>query len=338
MPLTDIGTTAGTQLPHGTVRSKGWPQEWGSTNATSKESTCMMTKQAHDTVLIVDDEDAFRFALQHLLEDEGCHVVAAADGTEAQQILQTHADVISVVILDWMMPQMSGIELLRWMKTQHTIEHIPVILLTALDDPARVKEGIDAGAFYYLVKPFQRPLLNSILRAAVSDYHNTRQLLHRLSKLERPLAYIEEVTYRIHTLDEAQELAVVIASATPDPEHAMVISELLTNAVEHGNLGISYEEKGKLLDQDRWEQEVAQRLASPENAEKKVIVRVKKEQGTLRVEIEDEGKGFEYNRFLKIDETRLFDNHGRGIAIAASTLNLQFAGSGNRVLVTLPLK
>ncbi|HCA81802.1 MAG TPA: response regulator receiver protein [Bacteroidetes bacterium] len=297
----------------------------------------MITDQDHDTVLIVDDEYAFRFALQRLLEDEGCHVVAAGDGTEAQTILQTHADVISVVILDWMMPQMTGIDLLRWMKSQSTIEHIPVIMLTALNDPERIKEGIDAGAFYYLVKPFQRPLLNSILRAAVSDYHNTRQLLDRLRKHERPLAFIDEATYRIRTIDEASELAVVIASATPDPEHAMVISELIMNAIEHGNLGITYEEKGKLLDQDQWEHEVARRLALPENEAKQVIIRVKKEQDVLRVEIEDEGNGFDYDRYLRIDESRLFDNHGRGIAIAATTLNLRFTTPGNKVVVTLPL-
>jgi CheY-like chemotaxis protein len=297
----------------------------------------MLKDPARDTVLIVDDEHSFRLALQHLLEDEGCHVVAAPDGMEAQAILLTHADVIRVVLLDWMMPHMTGIELLRWMKSQHTIEHIPVIMLTALGDPDRVREGIDAGAFYYLVKPFQRPLLNSLLRAAVADYHHTRQLLDRLRKYERPLAFIEEATYRIRTLEEAQELAVVIASATPDPEHAMVISELITNAIEHGNLGITYEEKGILLDQNQWEQEVERRLALAENSAKQVTVRIKRDQSVLHVEIEDEGNGFDYNRYLRIDESRLFDNHGRGIAIAAATLNLRYAGPGNKVIVTLPM-
>lgn len=296
-----------------------------------------MKDEARDTVLIVDDELAFRSAMQRMLEDEGCHVVTAGDGTEAQEILQSHADVISVVILDWIMPQMAGIELLRWMKSQHTIEHIPVIMLTALGDPDRVKEGIDAGAFYYLVKPFQRPILNSLLRAAVADYHHTQQLLDRLRKYERPLAFIEEATYRIRTLEEAEELAIVIASATPDPEHAMLISELMTNAIEHGNLEITYEEKGTLLNQNQWEQEVKRRLALAENSKKRVTVRIKRDQSVLHVEIEDEGKGFDHERYLTIDESRLFDNHGRGIAIAAASLNLRYAGSGNKVIVTLPM-
>lgn len=292
----------------------------------------------HDTVLVVDDDYPFRLVLQRTLEEEGCHVVSAGDGMVALEILRSHADTISVAILDWMMPEMTGIDLLRWMKAQHVTEHIPVIMLTALDDPARVKESIDAGAYYYLTKPFQRPLLNSILRAAVSDYHQMRQLLERLRRIERPLAFVSEVTYRLRTIDEAQELAALLACATPDPEHALVIAELIMNGIEHGNLGITYDEKGALLEQSQWEQEVARRLALPEHANKYVSVRVAKQPDALHVEIEDEGQGFDYKRYLKIEESRLFDNHGRGIAIAAASLDLKFQGSGNKVLVKLPLR
>jgi CheY-like chemotaxis protein len=297
----------------------------------------MVNEPNRDTVLVVDDEEPLREMLQRMLEEEGCGVLTAADGAEALKLLQTHPDSISVVILDWMMPQMSGIELLRWMKTQGHIEHIPVIMLTALDDPERIKEGIDAGAFYYLIKPFQRPLLNSILRAAVADYHAFRHLLETLRQYTKPIALLEEGTFRFRTPQEAEQVAVMIASATPDPEHAMVIAELLLNAVEHGNLGITYAEKGKLLDEDAWDREVERRLALPENANRNVEVRMKRLDGNLRVEIEDQGSGFDYQRYLRIEESRLFDNHGRGIAIARATLNVEFVGAGNKVVVTIPV-
>jgi YesN/AraC family two-component response regulator len=244
---------------------------------------------------------------------------------------------LSVVILDWVMPQMSGIELLRWMKKQARIEHIPVIMLTALDDPERIKEGIDAGAFYYLIKPFQRPLLQSILRAAVSDYHSTRQLLEKLKQCARPLAFMEEGSFRFRTVAEADQLAVMIASATPEPEHAMVIAELLLNAVEHGNLGITYEDKGRLVADNTWDEEIDRRLALPENEKKYAMVHMRKEGTNLRIEIEDEGPGFDFERFMQIDEARLFDNHGRGIAIARSALNVEFIQPGNKVIVTIPM-
>jgi phosphoserine phosphatase RsbU/P len=298
----------------------------------------MVNEPNRDTVLVVDDEEPLRDVLQRMLEEEGCGILTAPDGTEALKILETHPDSISVVILDWMMPRMSGIDLLRWMKKQKRIEHIPVIMLTALDDPDRIKEGIDAGAFYYLIKPFQRLLLNSILRAAVADYHAYRHLLETLKQYKKPIALLEEGTFRFRTPQEAEQVAVMIASATPDPEHAMIISELLLNAVEHGNLGITYEEKGKLLEEDAWEQEVVRRLALPENSNRNVEVRVKRMAENLRIEIQDQGPGFDFERFMTIDESRLFDNHGRGIAIARSALNVEFVGSGSKVVVTIPVE
>jgi len=297
----------------------------------------VLNEPTRDTVLIVDDEDALRNVLRRMLEGEGCGVLTARDGTEGLEILQARPESISVVILDWVMPQMSGIELLRWMKTQDHIEHIPVIMLTALDDPERIKEGIDAGAFYYLVKPFQRTLLKSILRAAVFDFHNTRHLLEKLKQYEKPIALLEEGTFRFRTPEEAEQLAVMIASETPDPEHAMVIAELLMNAIEHGNLGITYEEKGKLVEDDLWQAEVDRRLALPENANKNVVVRMKKADRNLQIEIEDQGTGFDFEQYLRFDESRLFDNHGRGIAIAMASLNVQFLGTGNKVVVTFPV-
>jgi DNA-binding response OmpR family regulator len=297
----------------------------------------ILTEHRVDTVLIVDDEPALRSVLGKMLIDEGCRVLTAADGTEAQAILQANPEPLSVVILDWVMPQMSGIELLRWMKKQARIEHIPVIMLTALDDPERIKEGIDAGAFYYLIKPFQRPLLQSILRAAVSDYHSTRQLLEKLKQCARPLAFMEEGSFRFRTVAEADQLAVMIASATPEPEHAMVIAELLLNAVEHGNLGITYEDKGRLVADNTWDEEIDRRLALPENEKKYAMVHMRKEGTNLRIEIEDEGPGFDFERFMQIDEARLFDNHGRGIAIARSALNVEFIQPGNKVIVTIPM-
>ena len=298
----------------------------------------ILTEHRVDTVLIVDDEQALRSVRGKMLINEGCRVLTAADGTEAQALLQAHPEPISVVILDWIMPQMTGIELLRWMKLQPRIEHIPVIMLTALDDPERIKEGIDAGAFYYLIKPFQRTLLQSILRAAVSDYHSTRQLLEKLRQCARPLAFMEEGTFRFRTLAEADQLAVMIASATPEPEHAMVIAELLLNALEHGNLGITYEDKGRLVADNTWNEEIDRRLALPENEKKYATVRMKKEGTNLRVEIEDQGPGFDFESFMHIDEARLFDNHGRGIAIARSALNVEFVQPGNKVIVTIPME
>jgi CheY-like chemotaxis protein len=298
----------------------------------------MTAESERDSILVVDDDRAMQMLLVNTLRLEGFDCLTADDGTEAQEILRSNPEAVTTVVLDWVMPRLSGIDLLRWMKNQPHIEHIPVVMLTALSDPSRIKEGIEAGAFYYLTKPFQRELLRSIVTAAVSDCHCSRKMLRKLEESEKPLALLEEGTFRFRTLAEAELLAVRLASATPDPEHAMPIAELLMNSVEHGSLGITYEEKTQLVENNTWEAEVERRLALPENVRKDVLVRMKKEGGSLRIEIEDQGPGFDYEQYLKMDESRLFHNHGRGIAIARASLKIDYIGSGSKVVVTIPLQ
>ena len=298
----------------------------------------MSEQSGSDTILIVDDEEQMRVVIQRILEDEGYSCLAAEDGIEAQEVIRSKVGALSAVLLDWTMPRMTGIDLLRWMKEEPRIEHIPVIMETAMDKPSFIKEGIEAGAFYYLTKPIERDVLLSVVKAAIDDFHFTQGLLRKLQECGNPFAVLEEATFRLRTLYEAETLAARIANAAPDPERTMVIAELINNAVEHGNLGIDYEEKTKLVSEGKWFAEVERRLALPENANKHVRVHLKKEQGNLFVEIEDQGPGFDFERFLTIDESRLFDNHGRGIAIAGSSLDVRFVRPGNKVIVSISLQ
>jgi anti-sigma regulatory factor (Ser/Thr protein kinase) len=115
----------------------------------------------------------------------------------------------------------------------------------------------------------------------------------------------------------------------------MQITELITNAIEHGNLGITYDEKTEFVAKGTWSAEVDRRLALPQHQKKMVSLTFSKSAHGVTVLIEDEGPGFDYSRYVRFDESRAFDNHGRGIAIAGSLLDLQFLGRGNRVLVTI---
>ena len=129
-----------------------------------------------------------------------------------------------------------------------------------------------------------------------------------------------------------------IANTTPVPDIAIAVTEIMTNAVEHGNLGISYKEKTEYVSKGTWTSVVSQLLDLPEHAAKYVDVFIKKYPKKMTVLIEDQGPGFDFRKYLKLDGTRLFDNHGRGIAIANSCLELEYLGSGNRVLVTIPFE
>jgi anti-sigma regulatory factor (Ser/Thr protein kinase) len=115
-----------------------------------------------------------------------------------------------------------------------------------------------------------------------------------------------------------------------------MIMEMITNAVEHGNLGIGYEDKSRFMSQGTWYAEIERRLSLPEHSGKFVDVHMNRFPDKITVLIEDMGKGFDFAKFLTLDEKRLLDNHGRGIAMARMFLDLAYQGSGNRVLVTIP--
>jgi hypothetical protein len=98
--------------------------------------------------------------------------------------------------------------------------------------------------------------------------------------------------FTFRTLAEAKDLASHIASFFPDPPAAAYgLLELMVNAVEHGNLGITYQEKSLLLSQGLWQQEVERRLALPENQDKYAQLTFSELDNIFRINIKDQGPG-----------------------------------------------
>jgi DNA-binding response OmpR family regulator/anti-sigma regulatory factor (Ser/Thr protein kinase) len=289
-----------------------------------------------DTILAADDDRGTLLLIQSILGDGDYRLVTADDGAAARSLIEAEPARFSAVLLDWEMPGMAGIDLLRWIKQRPDLADVPVILQTARDSVEHIREGIDAGAFYYLTKPFDRRLLLSIVNAALGDFHKKSALIRQLRESQNPFQSLEEGTFRFRTLKEGEQLAVWIAHACPEPERAMAIMEIMANAVEHGNLGITYGEKTALLDQGRWMAEVERRLGLPEFAGKYVEVRVKKTSEKLTALVEDQGAGFAFEKYLRFNPGRAFDNHGRGIAMAGMSMSMEYLGRGNRVRVTVP--
>ncbi len=131
-------------------------------------------------------------------------------------------------------------------------------------------------------------------------------------------------------------LAVHISSGCGQPDASMGLLELLVNAVEHGNLEITYEEKGRLQAERRLDEERRRRLLLPEYRDRRARVDLERVANALEITILDEGKGFDFERYLVLDKSRLFDAHGRGILLASTMLQIAYSPPGNRVKVTLP--
>lgn len=294
---------------------------------------------ATDTrILLVDDEPSNLEIFAEYLEDSGYALETAEDGAAAWSLLEAAPERFDVVVLDRLMPGLDGIEVLQRMKRHPALQSVPVILQTALAAADDVVDGLQAGAYYYLAKPFEEEMLLSVLGTAVVDRQRYRRAQQDRDLFVRTFGLMNEAEFVFRTLDEARDLATLLANACPDPRRVAIgLTELLLNAVEHGNLGISYEEKARLRAAGEWDSEIATRLADPHYARRHVTVSYRRVDGGIRLCIRDEGDGFDYSKYLDMDPSRAFDLHGRGIAMARmmSFDSLEYRGPGNEVEVTV---
>ena len=291
-------------------------------------------------VLVVDDDPVASEIILDYLEDldEAQEVRTAHDGQEGWEILQAAPGAFDVVLLDRHMPRMDGMQLLRLIRGDTRLEALPVIMQTAAADHREVLEGIQAGAYYYLTKPFRKEMLRSIVRAAASDYHRVRRLREELQKQFGVLGLLRVGTFEFRTIAEALDLGAFLAKAFPDPQRAVVgLSELLVNAVEHGNLEITYQEKGALEAAGAWAAEVERRLQLPDLGARVATAVLERSPAGVRVTVHDQGKGFDPAPYLRVEPTRLFDTHGRGIlmAKAMSFDELEYRDGGREVVATM---
>ena len=135
-------------------------------------------------VLVVDDNQQNLELLQAYLEDIDCETVPAHDGIEALEIIGAGAP--DLILLDVMMPKMSGFEVCKRIKNDPRTSDIPVIMVTALNEFGDIERGIDSGTDDFLSKPVNKLEL-------VTRVKTMLKLKHLTDKLERTLAYLSEI-------------------------------------------------------------------------------------------------------------------------------------------------
>ncbi|HFQ80060.1 MAG TPA: response regulator [Desulfobacterales bacterium] len=290
------------------------------------------------SLLVVDDNPAVLHLLSNILEQEGYEITRATDGLEAMTKLRNQLKDFDVILLDRMMPEMNGIEVTKKIQADNKLKHIPIIMQTAADKPEQISEGIKAGVFYYLTKPIERKTLLSVVSSAIKKVEQRKALRSEMQRHRMGFGLIQALRSSFSTLDEAESLASFLANCFPAPDRALTgISEILINAVEHGTLAISYDEKTELVDSNTWRQEIARRLQLPEFVNKKVSVTFEKNQSTYYLQVTDQGKGFNWKDFLKFDVSRILHNHGRGVAMANQIAfdRLLYNEQGNQVTAVM---
>jgi two-component system phosphate regulon response regulator PhoB len=116
-------------------------------------------------ILVVEDEEALATLLHYNLEKEGCRVDLCADGEEA--MIRIDEKLPDLVVLDWMLPSVSGIEVCRRLRQRSVTRNLPIIMLTARGEETDRVRGLDTGADDYIVKPFLMSELSARVRAVL---------------------------------------------------------------------------------------------------------------------------------------------------------------------------
>jgi two-component system alkaline phosphatase synthesis response regulator PhoP len=143
-------------------------------------------------VLVVDDNRENLELLQAYLEDLDCETIPARDGPQALQIVARKPP--DLILLDVMMPRMSGFEVCKRLKNDPKTSDIPIIMVTALNEFGDIERGIDSGTDDFISKPVNKLELTTRVKTML-------KLKHLSDKLERTLAYLSEIEKQAQTAE-----------------------------------------------------------------------------------------------------------------------------------------
>lgn len=242
-------------------------------------------------VLVVDDDPAVCQVIKDLLIGESYSVDTAYDAAYAWEKLKQPGNIYSLVILDRKMPGIDGLELLRMIKSDSHLTDLPVIIQSGATSPEEIAEGIEFGAYYYLTKPYEPKTLFCIVRTVINDIEFRSNVAAKAAQHFNSLNYITRMELCLTTLEDVDHVAGFLGSLCPNPDQASYcLMELLLNAVEHGNLGIGYDEKKQLLLENCWETEINRRLTLPEYKDRTAVVTFERRKDFLEFRHNRSGK------------------------------------------------
>lgn len=192
------------------------------------------------SVLVVDDDDTNRYVLARRLEEHGCAVSMAVDGQDALEKIPAMS--LDLILLDVLMPRVDGRQVLARLKTDPSLRHIPVIMLSALDDLQVIVQCLELGAEDYLAKPFNPTILKARISAALDRkrLHDEReQARHTLEAFNETLERrVEEATGNLLETNRVLERRLIELSGMIDVAKS-IISVLDLNALLTGIMELS---------------------------------------------------------------------------------------------------
>lgn len=283
-------------------------------------------------ILIADDCADLRRLFQAVSKSLGLHVLLAADGEEAYSLFMEHDP--DIVVSDYDMPKMNGIDLIKKILLISTDTH--TILLTGVGNEQVAIDALESGACLYLKKPVDTASLKKVLTQETDAIIRQRQLMN-ISMLIQERKMKLSFDTNVYKIPDIIALLIEKVEAYL-PSHDLLkvelgLSELITNAIEHGNLGISYAEKSEALKNNELEDLYKIKLSKNDCQKKQVAITFYMNSNYCEWEIIDQGEGFDWQKQPSpCIGDKLLCLHGRGIFISKIQFDeIEYSGKGNIV-------
>jgi CheY-like chemotaxis protein/anti-sigma regulatory factor (Ser/Thr protein kinase) len=297
-----------------------------------------MTKTTAKTkILLIDDEQLVRDELGGLLEDEGYEVIRGADGEEGLELFRSESP--DMVITDVRMPRRDGLSVALTIRQEEP--GVPVAVITGHGNEAIAIEALRAGVTDFIKKPVHlEDLIASLARMeaarrpaelARAGMPGSVRLLTRAwtYELDNDLRAIPRF------VDAMLEQCCKGIDRVAVMELSLALRELVFNAVEHGSLGLTYEEKTAALEAGSLDDLLASRARAEPYRDRRVTVAARRGEEALAFTITDQGRGFDWRALPDPSAVPdLFAIHGRGVLLSRLSVDsLTFNQAGNQVKV-----
>lgn len=294
---------------------------------------------SRQSILVIESDPTSQDIFRHFLEKCGHAVWLAGNLSEAIQVLLLPESTIDIVIVDIITSDTERDHLRGHLRAcERRRGRIPVIMQLQPDVDCDFSHTLNQGIAYYLPHPCEPEHLHAVLQAAINDRLAAQALLHSMQLAKQVFCLLDSGEFSFRTLEEARSLAAMLVHACPDPERVLHgLGHLLVNAVEHGNLGLGFEEKSRRIADNSYQQEINRRLQHPLLGARKAKVRYLRDAEGIHFQIIDQGQGFSWENYLQFSKTRAVQLHGRGIALArlVSFDRLEYRDKGNHVVCSI---
>ncbi|PCJ18944.1 MAG: hypothetical protein COB02_09430 [Candidatus Cloacimonadota bacterium] len=196
----------------------------------------------------------------------------------------------------------------------------------------------EQNELFFINLPIQQKLFIDVYSSAIKEFQYYKD--SSLKTVKKSIVAKQSGRFKIQTLSEARDLSRALSHLCNEPNRiAMGLTEILVNAIEHGNLGLSFDDKTKLQEEDALLLQIDYLLSLDENKSKYVEVSFEKYSDRVKFHIIDMGKGFDWKPYMHLDESRTQTSHGRGIAmanmLAFSEINYIYPGNQVELIVYL---